>query len=62
MKDYYKNEIGRLKDELKKVEEHDKNLEIARGIYDLFQSYIEVGFTKEQAWEIFIAQVKRANN
>lgn len=62
MKDYYKNEIGRLKDELRKVEEHEKNLELARTIRDLYDSYIEAGFTEEQAWEIFIAQVKRANN
>lgn len=62
MKDYYKNEIGRLEGELRKVEDHEKNLELARAIRDLYDSYIEVGFTEEQAWEIFIAQVKRANN
>ena len=62
MKDYYKNEISRLEGELKKVEEHDKNVELARSIRYLYESYIEVGFTEEQAWEIFIAQVKRANN
>lgn len=62
MVDFYKSEIERLKLELEKAREHDQNTKLAQSIFDLYRSYVEVGFTEEQAWEIFIAQVKRANN
>ena len=61
MTEYYENEIDRLKGELHKEKEHEKNLKLCSEIYDLYRCYVEVGFTEEQAWEIFIAQVKTAN-
>ena len=62
MVEFYKSEIERLEKELEKSKEHEKNTKMAMDIYDLYRSYVEVGFTEEQAWEIFIAQVKRVNN
>ena len=58
MKNYYREEIDRLKGELHKEEEHEKNVDMAKAIYDLYRSYVEVGFTEEQAWDIFISQVR----
>ena len=62
MTDYYKSKIERLKKELEKSKEHDENTRLCTSLYDLYRTYVDVGFTEEQAWEIFIAQVKRANN
>ena len=62
MKDFYTSEINRLKGELEREKEHESNLKCAKAIHDLYSCYIKVGFTKEQAWEILMAQIKKVNN
>jgi uncharacterized coiled-coil protein SlyX len=60
------SEIDELEDELteaviraKKVEETRKMCE---DLYDLYYCLEEVGFTKDEAWMIFMATVNNAHN
>lgn len=51
-------EIRQLKNEREKAVVQDNNVQCAELIRGLYQSYIDVGFTEEQAWEILITQLK----
>ncbi len=55
------NEIKELKAQIsdqEKVEQYDKMAMDVRNIYD---SYLKVGFTEEQAWEMLITHIRGAS-
>ena len=53
------NDILQLRKEKEKAREREKQQEQAKAVRDVFQSYIEAGFSEEQAWEIFITLLKK---
>ena len=52
-------DILRLRKEKEKAKEREKQREQAEVVRDVFQSYIEAGFSEEQAWEIFITLLNK---
>ena len=56
---YYSDEIKRLQE----LEEHDKQIEglhkSAQSVRDTYQSFVNVGFTEEQAYEILTIYLKK---
>ena len=56
---YYEDEIKRLKkeqDREKKLEESKNN---AQNLRDIWGSFVEVGFTEEQAYELLTIYLKK---
>lgn len=53
-----RHEIDALKCELEKVNRIDKKNECAAELYEMYQSFITVGFTQKQAWELMKTIVK----
>jgi len=56
--EFYDDEIKRLKGEREEALKHESNLEVAKQVFDLYQSYIEAGFAPEQSWELIITQIQ----
>lgn len=46
------NQIEALKYELEKANRVESKNESAAELYEMYQSYVTVGFTEEQAWEL----------
>ena len=47
-----RNQIDALKCELEKANRVESKNESATELYEMYQSYVTAGFTKEQAWEL----------
>ena len=45
-------EITQMTEEVKTEAEKEQNRKSAAALYDMYQSYIEAGFSKEEAWEL----------
>ena len=41
-----------MTEEVKTEAEKEQNRKSAAALYDVYQSYIEAGFAKEEAWEL----------
>lgn len=52
MRNSCEEEISRMTEEVKVEEQKETNRKTAAGLYDIYQSYIEAGFSKEEAWEL----------
>lgn len=52
-------EIAKLREEQARKRELEGYLKDARRIHDVYQSYIEAGFTAEQAWEMITIVLKK---
>lgn len=56
-----RHEIDALKCELEKVNRIDKKNECAAAeLYEMYRSFITVGFTRKQAWELMKTIIKNA--
>lgn len=55
----FNEEVGRLREQLRQEETDEKNREVAELTRKVYQSYIDAGFTEDQAWEIFITLLKK---
>ncbi len=53
------NDILQLRKEKEKVRERERNKELATSLHDVFQSYIDAGFTEEHAWEVITITLKK---
>ncbi len=51
------NEIKSLKKERESNALHEQNLDCAKRIYDMYQCYLEAGFSEDQAWDLIYTQV-----
>lgn len=56
------HDIEELKKEREQCLMHEQNLDTAKKIYDLYESYIEVGFDEEQAWKLIITMIQTLKN
>lgn len=52
MRNVCEEEISRMVEEVQADADRGQNRKCAAGLYDVYQAYIEVGFTKEEAWEL----------
>jgi hypothetical protein len=56
---YYEDEIKRLKDEQKREKDLEDLRKGARCTRDLFNEYLAVGFTEEQAYDLLTIMLKK---
>ena len=48
------------REELTKLRRRENNLKAAQEQMDLYESFVDVGFTEEQAWELFKTLLEHA--
>ena len=53
------NEITTITEDAKRRDEEENHRKIAQSLYSLYITYIEVGFTEEQAWELVKSLVEK---
>lgn len=58
-REFYNSEVARLQEQLKQEETAETQREKAALTHAVYQSYIDAGFTEEQAWEVFITLLKK---
>lgn len=58
-KEYYESQIRVLKEDLEREKREEANDKMANEILEIYDSFIRAGFTKEQAWEIFMTLLKK---
>lgn len=58
--EYLESKMRSEREELTKLRRHENNLKAAQEAKDLYDSYREVGFTEEQAWELFKTLLEHA--
>lgn len=56
---YYEDEIKRLKREQSREKNLEQFLESATSIRDIYHSFVNAGFTEEQAYELLTIQLKK---
>lgn len=52
MKNRCEEEISRMTEEVAQADAHEDMMKSAGQLHDMYMSYIEAGFTEEQAWEL----------
>ena len=55
-------EIEELRNQVQRENQKEETVKAAQQVRDLYESYIEVGFTPKQAWELTRSIVKQAVN
>lgn len=54
-------EIDELESQLRHAEEKEAITQPAKKLHDLYESFIKVGFTEQQAWVLTLAVVNNQN-
>lgn len=52
MRNACEEDIARMAEEVQADVNRERNRKCATELYDAYQAYIEVGFAKEEAWEL----------
>lgn len=55
----YNHDVAILREQLRKDETAEQQRELAELTRQVYQSYIDAGFTEDQAWEVFITLLKK---
>lgn len=59
-REYYEGQIRLLKKEMELEQREENQRKTAEEVRGVYQSYLDAGFTEEQAWEIFMTILKKA--
>lgn len=52
MRNQCEQDIVQMTEEATAFEQHEQNRKSAVALYDIYQCYIDTGFSKEEAWEL----------
>lgn len=58
--EYLESEMRSKRDKLAKLRRRENNLKAAQEQRDLYESFVDVGFSEEQAWELFKTLLEHA--
>lgn len=59
-REYYERQIYLLKEEMELEQREENQRKTAEEVRGVYQSYLDAGFTEEQAWEIFMTILNKA--
>ncbi len=58
--EYLESKMRSEREELAKMRRRENNLKAAQEQRDLYESFVDVGFSEEQAWELFKTLLEHA--
>lgn len=58
--EYHELKAREERDECARLREKERNDKMATTLRNLFQSFLDSGFSEEQAWELFKGMIRRA--